>query len=280
MSRRRARAVPGLAALALGLACSTAAEEPQRRGCDNDSECGDGQECSDGFCYASKLPPREAIALDVRSEFSFPQFRFELLGNDAAVTRVLDRTPNRYYVSLLNKGGDRPGVRDRLVISLQEQRLLLPPKEQVVPIDGAIRLIQASRLGRGPLVAAGLQFPLVDPNTGEQSFEPEVVQTWPRYDPGDARADLPLLVEVTAEDDNPDDNPGQTKLWGRGIVYRQLLRKNVEGAAKHPFAVTDVRECHRKVTSEIRFPDGVPTPPDVPAKIAVSMRHAGRPAPA
>lgn len=271
----------GLAALSL-LACSTAAQETPKRGCVDDTDCKTGEVCSDNFCYASKLPSRSAIALDVRSEFSFPQFRVEILGDDVALTRVIDRTPNRYYVSLLNKGGDRPGVRDRLVLSLIERRMLLgpnEPKDDLVEIAGEIRLLQNSRLGRGALIASGLQYPVVDPNTGEQAFEPEVVQTWPRYDPLDFRADLPLLVEVTAKDDNPDDLPPQTKLYGRGIVYRQLLRKNVEEGATQTFPIPDLRECHRKLSTDIRFPDGPPPPPDVPLKVTVAMRHAGRPAP-
>lgn len=282
MTRRRALVLAALAA-----ACSTAAVEPPRRGCDDDSDCRTGEQCSDRFCYASELPPREALALDVRSEFSSPQFRIELLGEDVAVARVLDRTPNRFYVSLPNKSDELPGVRDRLVLSLSERRTLLSPKElmnmekAVVEIPGEIRLLQQSRLGRGPLVAAGLRYPVVDPVTGESAFEPEVVQTWPRYDPSDARGELPLLAEVTARDDVADENdPMPTKLYGRGIVYRQLVRKNVEGASTQVFVIPDLRECHRKVASELRFPDGAPAPLDPPAKVSVSMRHAGRPAPA
>jgi hypothetical protein len=277
---------PALGLAALAVACSTAAVESQRRGCDDDSDCRTGEQCSDYFCYASELPPRDALALDVRSEFSSPQFRIELLGDDVAVARVLDRTPNRFYVSLLNKGDELPGVRDRLVLSLIERRMLLSPNElmkmekEYVEIPGELRLVQPSRLGRGSLIAAGLRYPVVDPVTGEEAIEPEVIQTWPRYDPSDARADLPLLAEVTASDDVPvDEDPLPSKLYGRGIVYRQLVRKNLEGASTQVFAIPDLRECHRKLSSELRFPDGAPAPLDPPVKVSVSMRHAGRPAP-
>lgn len=277
MTRRRA---PGparalaLPALGAALACSTAAPPDASRKCAEDTPCERDQECIDGACYQSLLPPRAAIALDVRNDgFSATPARVEILGDDAAVARLLDRKPNRHRVGLTDSG-DFPGIRDRLEITLEELRTDPPPGELPTAMLAAdIELQQASRIGRAPLRSSGLAFPVLDPQTSQPAPEPQVVVPWPRYDPQDPGGDLPLYVQIS-----PKADPDPTV--GRGIIYRQLVRANVGGASRHNFAVPSVRECHRRLEGTLLFPDGPPaTPPDVdPATLAisVSMKHAGR----
>jgi hypothetical protein len=267
-----ALALPALAALA----CSTAAPPEQKNRCDMDNRCPDGQECIEGYCYESLLPPRAAIALDVRNDgFSDTPARVEILGEDAAVARILDRKPNRHRVSLANTG-DVPGIRDRLEIYLQEITTSADAGTKSM-LSAAIELQQASRIARAALRSSGLSFPVIDPQTNMPSTEPQVELPWPRYDPLNFNGSLPLYLQIS-----PKDDVGENETFGRGIVYRQLVRANTEGAARHTFTVPTIRECHRELNSTLLFPDGsvtFPPDPDIdPASfsVLVSMRHAGR----
>lgn len=272
----------GASAAAL-LACSTALEDEKSRDCKVDSDCVDaGKVCNAGLCTEDRLPARDPIALDVRSEaFGDPPFRVEILGKDAAVARYLDDRPYRYRVTLGNTK-TTVGVRDTLFISLEETRKTLQEGESpVAPLAGTFTLSQGSRLGRSTLKSPPITYPPSDMTQEEMPTEtPSVEQPWPRYAPTDVSGDLPLILEISPADDVEPAAPGNQK-YGRGIVYRQFLRKNTGSAAQHNLAVTSVRECHRKVDGLLRFPDGVPQLPPIPPmegdpNITVSLRYAGR----
>ena len=165
MTRRRALALAAAAA-----ACSTAAPPEQKNRCDVDTPCPEGQECIEGYCYESLLPPRAAIALDVRNDgFSDTPARVEILGEDTAVARILDRKPTRHRVSLTNTENN-PGIRDRLEIFLQETTIdPAPDQPSKSSLAAGIELQQASRIGRAVLRVGGLSFPVLDPQTGATS---------------------------------------------------------------------------------------------------------------
>lgn len=280
----RAWALPGVAA---ALACSTVAAPRQDRYCVADDDCLSGQVCSNNTCYESELPSETAIALDIRDDgFFSAAFRVEILGTDHAVIKILDDPPNRYYVNLSQNGDDRPAMRDELELSLLEARTQLAPGEEAeAPLVASVELQQASRFGRTPLTITGLQYPELDPKTMEVPEDPTpLVQPWPRYDPPELHEDkplfyteLPLYIEITPQDDVADaDEPDpEQKLYSRGIIHRQLMPRKQKGAGVQPFVVSSVRECHRKITSRLRFPGGAP-PNAGDDKISISGRHAGR----
>lgn len=265
---------PALFVLLALAACSTAKPEEQDQYCDDQSDCAEGEVCSDNICYPNVLPERETIALDVRSDgFSSSPFRVEILGEDVAVERILDRLPLRYFV-------ERPAVRDRLRLSLRELRTLTAPGEDTTGTPAATAdLQQASRLGRVPLRFSGLNFPLPDPAAMPPAI-PSILVPWPHYDPADAASANPLVLDIFYQDDLPGGQP-DLPLWTRGVVSRQLVRKVVDGAADHEFVIGSVRECHRKLSGLLRFPEGPPPdpglPPEMPPTIGITMRHAGRP---
>ncbi|HEY8374967.1 MAG TPA: hypothetical protein VIK91_00705, partial [Nannocystis sp.] len=259
------------AALLASAACSTAKPDDADQSCVDQSDCAADQICIDNYCYPGTLPPREAIALDIRTDsFSPAPFRLELLGTDRALERIVDRPPLRYFIS-------RPDVRDRLRISLSEYRALLVGDEQATGTPAAtVNLQQPSRLGRAMVRASNLAIPLPDEATGDV---PVVVQPWPHYDPADVASNLPLIADVYFLDDLPGTQPGLPP-WTRGVVSREIVRKKLETAGDHDIVITSVRECHRKVSGQIRFPEGKPPEigqdPSAP-NIVVSMYHAGRP---
>ncbi|MFY0531291.1 hypothetical protein [Nannocystis pusilla] len=178
--------------------------------------------------------------------------------------------PNRYYVH-------RDAIRDRLQIELREFPVddLEEDTGEGVPVAASIELQQPSRLARSPFVVTDLSFP---PPTldGSVDSDPVLFKAWPRYDVGDENADQPLYAKLTYQDDVAGDQPF---LWGRGIVARQLMRKKTVEAGDDEFKIHTIRECHRRVLGNIRFPDGplASEPPlETPATVAVNMRHAGR----
>ncbi|MDC0720088.1 hypothetical protein [Nannocystis bainbridge] len=253
----------------LGVACSTAASDEQGRSCSDDRDCLMGQVCSNNYCYENGLSAPENLAVVVQTS-TVPPFRIELRGEDAALERILDRVPNRYYVN-------RTQVRDRLRIELEETQLddLGEGTGTAVPVAASIELQQRSRLGHEPFVVTGLSYP---PPTldGTVDDEPVLYKAWPRYDAADVDGDLPLYAKLTYQDDAVGQQPFQ---WGRGVVARQLMRRKTEVPDDDEFTIPTVRECHRRVLGNIRFPDGplasepVLTPPPT---VVVNMRHAGR----
>ncbi|MCY1006043.1 hypothetical protein OV079_10815 [Nannocystis pusilla] len=257
-----------LAVALLGAACSTAAPDEQGRSCMDDTDCLMGQVCDNNICLENDLPPPEGIAIDVQT--AVPPFRIELRGNDAALQRILDRLPNRYYV-------DRAQVRDRLQIEVLEKQLddLEEGTGPEVPVAASIELQQPSRFARSPFVVTDLSFPPPTPD-GSVDESPVLFKSWPRYDAADIGADQPLYAKLTYQDDVAGDQPFQ---WGRGIVARQLMRRKNDEPADDEFELRTVRECHRRVLGNIRFPDGplANEPPlETPATVTVNMRHAGR----
>jgi len=251
-------------------ACSTARPKEQDRTCIDESDCLSGQICSNNICYDNDLPPFEAIGLDVRTEgLTATPFRVEILGKDKALAEIYDRLPNRYYV-------ERAEVRDRLRINLQEIQFsdLEAGKSTTAEVAATIELQQGSRLDRAPFTVSGLNFPPAVDGT-PPADESWLVKSWPRYAPGDVDGDLPVYIKLTYQDDPPEAEPR----WERGIVARQLMRKRLETASDHEFKIASVRECHRKVLGNIRFPEGPLTAEpelDSPATVTVNMRHAGR----
>lgn len=277
----------------LGLACSTLAEIEQSRECKVDDECLDqggkstGKICYLGSCVEDRLPPRAPLAVDIRSEpLGDPAFRVEVLGADLALDRNLTDRPYRYRISLANvdvegeEGKVISGVRDRLKIAVTETRTKLQEGEDAatVPLAGSFTLSQSSRLGRSALSTPPIFYPPM--NGGETEAVPQIELPWPRYDPVDDEADLPLVVELVPDADGEPPVMGN-KRYGRGIVYRQIVRRNDGIAAQHNVSLSTVRECHRETTGSVRFPDGLPTPPplldgETPPKISVALRYEGK----
>lgn len=254
---------------ALAGACSTAAPKDEGRTCSEDVDCLATQICSNGLCYENYLPPNEPIALDVRNDNLSPSpFRVEIRGNDIALAKVADPPPIRYFL-------DRADVRDRLLINLVEWQY--SDLEAGKRTDGVgvatLELQQASRLGRAPFVVTGLDFP---PASWDMNPEvvPPLIKSWPHYAPGAAGGDQPLYVKLAYKDD-PE---GVEPRWNRGIVARQLARKGLDASSDHAFEITTVRECHRKILGNIRFPEGPLSPGglDPAPMVTVDMRHAGR----
>ncbi|WAS99000.1 hypothetical protein [Nannocystis punicea] len=254
-----------LVAALLAAACSTEARDEQDQSCMDDTDCLSGQVCNNNICYENDLPKYGGIALDVQT--AEPAFRLELRGKDTALKRILDRLPNRYYV-------DRDEVRERLRITVLEQQFddLEEGTGENVPVAASIELQQPSRFARPPFVVTDLTFtPPADGSDPEPVFK-----AWPRYDVRDIGADQPLYAKLTYQDDVAGDQPFQ---WGRGIVARQLMRKKTDTPEDDTFEIFTVRECHRRVLGNIRFPDGplaVEPPLDPPPTVVVNMRHAGR----
>lgn len=249
-------------------ACSTAAPDEQDRSCMDDSDCLMGQVCNNNICLENDLPPPEGIAIDVQT--AVPPFRIELRGNDPALERILDRLPNRYHV-------DRAQVRDRLRIQVLEKQLddLEESTGPAVPVAASIELQQPSRFARSPFIVTDLSFPPPTPD-GSVDESPVLFKSWPRYDAAAIGADQPLYAKLTYQDDVAGGQPFQ---WGRGIVARQLMRRKTDEPADDEFEIRTVRECHRRVLGNIRFPDGplASEPPlEPPPTVAVNMRHAGR----
>lgn len=292
-SRERRRVRYGALLAGLGVACSTLAEIEQSRECKVDDECLDqggkstGKICYLGSCVEDRLPPRAPLAVDIRSEpLGDPAFRVEVLGADVALDRNLTDRPYRYRISLANvdvEGEEDKvisGVRDLLKIAVTETRTKLQEGEDAttVPLAGSFTLSQSSRLGRSALSTPLLFYP---PMGGDESEGvPHIDLPWPRYDPVDDEADLPLIVELLPDADGEPLVMGN-KSYGRGIVYRQIVRRNDGIAAQHNVSLSTVRECHRETTGMLRFPDGVPTPPplldgETAPKISVALRYEGK----
>lgn len=269
MTRRMA---PG--GLLLLLACSTLAEVEQVTKCVSDKECDDkvpGQVCGGGICYDASLPDRTAIGLDVLGNGVESNFRVELRGVDSSVLRI-DRTPIRYSVSLddrtLENNDVIPGVRDHLQISLSET-YRSGDKDRTVALAGDLSLSQNSRLGREAVTNNLLRVDLVDPMTMQAVVDPKVVVPWARYEREDDGNDIPLLLAIDADDALDPDTNIQVN---RGIVYRQLVRPQLEGVDTHAFEMHTRRECHRKINGDVLLVDG--STPQNP--VDLSFRHARR----
>lgn len=251
-------------------ACSTAAPEEQDRFCVDDSDCQQGQICSNSLCYENELPPREPIALDVRTDsLSGFQFRIEFRGEDRHLTEVVEPPPVRFYV-------DQPDVRDRLLIRLKEWQYsdLIAGEKAGAVGRATLELQEGSRLGRAPFVVTGLNYPPKSWN-GDPAEPPDLIKAWPHYHLADEDGDQPLYLKLTYEDDAP----GAPPEYRRGIVARQLARAGREASGDQAFEIETVRECHRKILGSIRFPEGplaVDPPLDTPPTVKISMRHAGR----
>ena len=117
MSRRPASRRPALLLVALPLACSTLADRPAPESCATDKDCVGNEICGAGVCYASNLPPRTEVALDMPVAGIDAGFRLEILGTDKAVKR-LDSRPTRYQVRLDNDG-ELSGVPDQLELRVE-----------------------------------------------------------------------------------------------------------------------------------------------------------------
>lgn len=281
MQRGRPRLLSAPALLLLG--CSTLAEPQDGKSCQDDAGCPVGEGCNNGVCYPSQLPPKDGIALDIRSEelSDQPAYRIELVGSDPTLARILDGRPNRYSARLeqwtYGSGEPIPGARDRLEFVVTERRAVAVEGEPIeLTRPSSLILRERSRIGRADLVAgigSLLRFP-----GGDGDFDP-AVQPWPFDGRGQEFRDR-LLIEISPDDDADDPEDDTDMAFRRGLVYRQLVRENrkVEGA--HDFDLRTIRECHRPISSKLRFPDGQPPLPPVGPEdtlvAGVAMRHAGR----
>lgn len=247
MTRRRAWA----AACTTLVACSTLAPVDPPDTCVVDTDCEvAGQVCGDGVCYEAGLPPREVIGLDVLDALGLGS-RIEIHGTDTEVVRI-NRTPIRYSVSLDDRES-APGLRDELRISLTETHVDGVGDTKTSLLPGAIRLSQASRLGREDIESTDRRFDVLDA-MGVPLPEPaEVVLRWSRYDTKDVGADKPLLVLITPDDGFDPIDP--LLAVRRGLIYRQLVRPQLEGAGVHAFKLRSHRDCHRKIHGAVFLTD-------------------------
>lgn len=273
MSRRPARRRPGLLLVALPLACSTLADRPAPESCATDKDCVGNEICGAGVCYASNLPPRTEVALDMPVAGIDAGFRLEILGTDKSVKR-LDSRPTRYQVRLDNDG-ELSGVRDQLELRVEENYRF---NDEPIPLAAGLGLSQLSRLATSP-TAANVRFDITDAMGVALDPIPPIVLPWahywhdddPPFGPGTAGdgPSRPLLVQLSPED-TPD--PISMSDVQRGLVYRQLVREQEEVADVHAFTLHTDRDCHRKLHGAVIVGDGA----TAPVGVTVDLLHAGR----
>ncbi len=287
MSRRGRAGLPAavLTASLLQLACSTLADPEPASICVSDEDCDTlrGEICGSGTCYASNLPARREVALDMTAAGVSGSFRLELYGPDHAVARI-DTPPVRYHVSLDNDG-DAAGVRDELQLSVLETYRFGDQKGDV-PLKVSITASQASRLGTPQPKAVQL---VLDPPVDEDGIPleppPTVVLPWAHYDSNDKspfysgaapEPERPLLVTLSPADGL---DPNLNVDVQRGIIYRQIVREQQALSGTHSFTLKTDRDCHRQVYGLARVV-GVDTDAESPVPISVELVHARRdPAP-
>ena len=133
-------------ALLWPLACSTLAAPEPADICVSDEDCdrAGGEICGAGTCYASNLPARNEVALDLTAASANGSFRLDIYGPDHAVERI-DTRPTRYRVSLDNKG-ELTGVRDELLLTVLETYRFGNEVDEV-PVRANLTPTQSSRLG-------------------------------------------------------------------------------------------------------------------------------------
>lgn len=270
MTCRRALVLPLASAL---LACSTLADRPAPKSCIADDDCEGNQICGAGVCYASNLPPRSEVALDMPVAGLEAGFRLEILGTDKAVQRI-DSRPTRYQVSLDNHG-ELSGVRDTLELRVEETYRF---NKDPTPLPSGLALSQLSRLATGPS-SANIRFDIVDSVGNALDPIPPIVLPWAHYWHDDDQPfgprtagdgpDRPLLVAIS-----PDDGKDPISMIDvqRGPVYRQLVREQQEIAGTHAFTLHTNRDCHRKLGAQLIVGDG--KVPEI--DIAVDFIHARR----
>ncbi len=275
---RSGRAGLGVSLLALPLACSTVADPEPVVMCVSDDDCDKSRNeiCGAGACYASNLPARSEVALDINPAGSASgSFRLEIYGPDRAVERV-DTPPVRYHVSLDNNG-EAAGVRDELRLSLLETYRFGDQVDEV-PLKASLTLTQSSRLGAD---VTKNQRPLDPFDADGEPLDPlpTLVLPWAHYDSNDKspsygsaapEPERPLLITISADD--VIDPVGNSEIQ-RGIVYRQLVREQLALAGTHAFTLRSDRDCHRKLHGTALVV-GEGTPP--PVSIGVELVHARR----
>jgi len=274
---RRSGARLGLLSLLLPpLACSTLADPEPATVCVSDDECDSGEICGAGTCYASNLPGRSEVALDLTAASAKGSFRLDIYGPDHAVERI-DTRPTRYRVSLDNDG-EITGMRDELRLSVMET-FRFGDEVDEIPVSAKLTPTQSSRLGITTPKAVPLPFDPFDENDLLLDPLPALVLPWAHYDSNDKspaytspapEPERPLLVAI-----NPDDgiDPESKIDVQRGIVWRQLVREQQALAGTHAFALQTDRDCHRKLHGSALVV-GEGTPP--PVGISVELVHARR----
>lgn len=283
MTPRRA-ALGASLLLTLPPACSTLADPEPAVICVSDEDCDTlrGEICGSGTCYASNLPGRREVALDMTAAGVSGSFRLELYGPDRAVARI-DTPPVRYHVSLDNDG-EAAGVRDELQLSVLETYRFGDEVGQV-PLRVGITPSQASRLGTPQPKAVQLRLDPLDPDGVPLDPPPTVVLPWAHYDSNDKspfysgaapEPERPLLVTLSP-DDGLDTNLNVDVQ--RGIVYRQIVREQQALSGTHSFTLHTDRDCHRQIYGLARIV-GEDTDTASPVPISVELVHARRePAP-
>lgn len=276
MTRPRRRGLAVTSAAAIALTCATLWEDPDTTlECQLDTDCPDGEVCAldqGGVCYKASLPSREFLGLDVRENLivsNTPTLRVEIRGEDAAVERVTNRSPNRYRVSTDNRG-EIPGVRDTILLDVRSLHHF--DSEQAgesvsEPYVGLVTLSQASRLGQTPTArgeAGNLPFPpSVDPMTMEAQ---PLSFNWPHYHPADQDSARPLILELRPQ--------GGTEAK-TGIIHRVLRRNAIDEAANHTITVDTTAECNRLLAGSgaILVKPGEPLENVEAIPVEVTMRY-------
>lgn len=278
MTTVRRGALLGL--LALPLACSTLADPEPASVCVSDDDCNKarGEICGAGTCYASNLPARAEIALDVSAVGAGGSFRLEVHGPDRAVDRI-DTRPIRYQVGLDNRG-EVPGARDELRLSVLET-YRFGSEVAEVPLRATLTPSQSSRLGvTATKVLPPLRFDPLDADGKPLDPVPALSVPWAHYDSNDRspfysrpepEPERPLIVTI-APDDGID--PISKIDVQRGVVYRQLVREQQATSGTHTFTLHTDRDCHRKLHGSALVVGEATSAP--PVAIAVELVHARR----
>lgn len=285
MTTRRGQTGRGLLGLlALPLACSTLASPEPASVCISDDDCDKslGEICGAGTCYASNLPARNEVALDITAAGVGGSFRLELFGPDHAVSRI-DTPPVRYHVDLDNHDMVS-GVRDELRLSVLETYRF---GDQVaeVPLRAGLTPTQSSRLGVPTPNVVPLRVDPFDAQGKPLDPLPVIVLPWAHYDSNDKspgysgpgpEPERPLLVTINADDGL---DPNVNVDVQRGVVYRQLVREQQALSSTHTFNLRTDRDCHRNLYGTARvIGEGTDAPSPVP--IGVELFHIRRdPAP-
>jgi len=270
--------------LALPLACSTLAAPEPATICISDEDCDKslGEICGAGTCYASNLPARSEVALDMTAAGGSGSFRLEVYGPDHSVARI-ETPPIRYRVSLDNDG-EIAGVRDELRLSVLET-YHFGDQDGEVPLKVSLSPSQASRLGTPAAKAPSLPLNPLDEMGQPLDPLPVIVLPWAHYDSNDRspsytipgpEPERPLLVQISPEDGL---DPNLNIDVQRGIVWRQLVREQQALSGTHAFNLHTERDCHRNLTGTARV-IGENTNAESPVPISVELVHARRdPAP-
>jgi len=268
--------------LALGLlsllACSTLAAPEPADICVSDEDCdrAGGEICGAGTCYASNLPARNEVALDLTAASADGSFRLDIYGPDHAVERI-DTRPTRYRVSLDNKG-ELTGVRDELLLTVLETYRFGNEVDEV-PVRANLTPTQSSRLGVATPKALPLRFDPFDENDQPLDPRPTIVLPWAHYDSNDKspayaspqpEPERPLLIAISADDGIDPESKIDVQ---RGIVWRQIVREQQALSGSHAFTLQTDRDCHRKLHGSALVV-GEGTPP--PVSVAVELVHARR----